>query len=111
MSLTQTQVNEAFAALGQPAPSAALLASIMAITDNHAALNAIIALPQVQTADIPIVSMFDLALGHDPSAATLSSMVSGARLWRRLAAAFVASASFANVYNGGLFLNPNTHHH
>ena len=67
MSLTQTQIDEAFAAMGLPAPSAALLASMMAIPDTYDALNAIIELPQVQTAVIPIVSMFDLALGHDPS--------------------------------------------
>jgi len=108
MSLTATQVNEAFVALGQSAPSAALLASIMAIPNNYDALNAIIALPQVQSADIPVVSMFDLALGHDPSSATLSSMVSGGASLAATASAFVASQSFANVYNGGVILNPNT---
>ena len=108
MSLTTAQVNEAFTALGQPAPSAALLASLLAIPNNYDALNAIIALPQVQSADIPVVSMFDLALGHDPTAATLSSMVSGGASLSATASAFVASQSFANVYNAGVLLNPNT---
>ena len=107
MALTETQINEAFAALGQPAPSSALLASIEAIPDDVAALKTIIALPQVQSQDIPIVSMFDLALGHDPTAATLSSIVENNSSLASVASQFVASQAFANIYNGSVILNPN----
>ena len=76
MAMTQTQIDEAFAAMGLAPPSSALLASLEAIPNTYTALATIIQLPQVQTSVTPIVTMFDLALGHDPTSATLSSMVS-----------------------------------
>ena len=42
---------------------------------TYQALNDIMSLPEVQSDVIPILAMFDLALGHDPTSATLSSMV------------------------------------
>jgi hypothetical protein len=108
-SLTATQINEAFAALGQAPPSSALLASLESL-DQYVALNTIIALPQVVSQDIPIVSMFDLALGHDPTGPTLASMVAtlNATSMANIAVQFVSSQSFANVYNGGHLLNPDS---
>ena len=108
MAMTQTQINEAFAAMGLAPPSSALLASLEAIPDTYTALATIIQLPQVQTSVIPIVTMFDLALGHDPTSATLSSMVESNLSQAQLASDFVSSQAFANVYNGGVLLNPNT---
>ena len=115
MSLTPTQINEAFAALGligpssapNAAPSAAVVASLEGISNNYTALNTIMALPEVQTEDFPVLAMFDLALGHDPTAATLSSIVETNLSQAGLASAFVSSQAFANVYNGGVLLNPN----
>ena len=108
MSLTQTQINEVFAALGLPVPSSAILNTLQSVGDDNAALNTIIQLPQVQISDIPILAMFDLALGHAPTASTLSSMVESDLSQVQLASAFVSSQAFANVYNGGLLLDPNT---
>jgi hypothetical protein len=106
--MTQTQIDAAFAAMGLAPPSSALLASLEAIPDTYTALATIIQLPQVQTSVIPIVTMFDLALGHDPTAATLTSIVQTNLSQAALASAFVSSQAFGNVYNGGAMLNPNT---
>ncbi len=108
MAMTQTQIDEAFAAMGLAPPSSAVLAALEAIPDTYTALATIIQLPQVQTSVTPIVTMFDLALGHDPTSATLSSMVSSNLSQAQLASDFVSSQAFANVYNGGVLLNPNT---
>jgi hypothetical protein len=109
MSLSQTQINEAFAAMGLPAPSSAVLASLEAISNDYTALNTIIALPEVQSDVMPILAMFDLALGHDPSSATLASMVeNNANNIASIANQFVESQAFANVYNGGVLLSAST---
>ena len=52
--------------------------------------------------------MFDLALGHDPVSSTLASIVKPNLPQADLASAFVSSQTFANVYNAGVILNPNT---
>jgi len=108
MSLSASQIEAAFAALGQAPPSTALLASLEGIGDTYAAIDAIIALPQVQSTDIPIIAMFDLALGHPPTSATLASIVENNPSVFAIATQFVESQSFANIYNGGTILNPNT---
>ncbi|MGC1355955.1 MAG: hypothetical protein WA851_09240, partial [Xanthobacteraceae bacterium] len=107
MSLTSTQIDEIFAAMGLPAPSSAVATSLEAIPNTYDALNTIIDLPEVQSEVIPILAMFDLALGHDPTAATLSSIAETKLSQAQLASAFVSSQAFANVYNGGVLLNPN----
>jgi len=108
MPLTQTQIDQAFIAMGLAPPSSALLASLEGIDDFITAINTIIQLPQVQSSVVPIVAMFDLALGHDPTSATLSSMVESNLSQSQLATDFVSSRAFANVYNGGILLNPDT---
>lgn len=52
--------------------------------------------------------MFDVALGHAPTQATLASMVSSQLTEPQLASAFVSSQAFANVNNGGVLLNSNS---
>ena len=52
--------------------------------------------------------MFDLAFGHFPSASTLASMVDSALTLPDLAAAMVGSQTFANTYNGGTLIDPNS---
>ena len=72
-------------------------------------LNTIIDLPVVQTEVIPILAMFDLALGHDPTSATLASMVenNGGNI-ASIANQFVESQTFANLYNAGALLSAST---
>ena len=109
MSLTQTQINEIFASMGLPAPSSAVATSLEAIPNTYDALNTIIDLPEVQTEVIPILAMFDLALGHDPTSATLASMVenNGGNI-ASIANQFVESQAFANLYNAGALLSAST---
>ena len=109
MSLTSTQIDEIFAAMGLPAPSSAVATSLEAIPNTYDALNTIIDLPEVQSEVIPILAMFDLALGHDPTSATLASMVenNGGNI-ASIANQFVESQTFANLYNAGTLLSAST---
>jgi hypothetical protein len=50
--------------------------------------------------------MFEAAFGRAPTPATLTSMVSSQLTEPQLAAAFVSSQAFANVYNDSAPLNP-----
>jgi hypothetical protein len=116
MALTQTQIEEAFAAMGlvgppgspNAAPSAAVVTSLEAIGDTYAGLAAIISLPEVQNEVIPILAMFDLSLGHDPTSATLSSMVESGLTEQQIADAFVEDATFAATYYNGENFNSST---
>lgn len=108
MSFTQTQIDNAFSTLGLAFPSAAELTAIEGVSDYYQAVQTIITLPEVQTEVSPIVQMFDVALGHAPDPATLASMVSSQITEPQLAVAFVSSQAFANLYNGGFLLNPNS---
>ncbi len=108
MSFTQNQIDSAFSALGLALPSAAELTALEGVSDYYQAVQTIVALPEVQTEVVPIVQMFDVALGHAPDQATLASMVSSQLTEPQLTAAFVSSQTFANLYNGGLLLDPNS---
>jgi len=108
VSFTQTQIDNAFSALGLVSPSAAELSALEGVSDYDQAVQTIVALPEIQTEVAPIVQMFEAALGHAPDQATLASMVSSQLAEPQLAAAFVSSQTFANTYNGGLPLDPNS---
>jgi hypothetical protein len=116
MSLTTAQIKEAFDAMGlngppgsqNAAPSAAVISTIAAVPDTYQALNDIMSLPEVQSDVIPILAMFDLALGHDPTSATLSSMVESTLSQQELANEFVDDPSFAAKYYNGENFNHNT---
>ena len=56
----------------------------------------------------PILQSFELAFGYLPQAATLASMVQSALSVSQLCSAIVASQTFANVYDGGTIINPNS---
>jgi hypothetical protein len=56
-----------------------------------------------------VVQLFEAGLGHTPTQATLSSMLSSGLTQPQLAEAFVASQAFANTNNGGVLVNPNAH--
>jgi hypothetical protein len=103
-------LNQAFLyALGLPLPSAPVLSALTSVQDTSQAIADIVALPEVQAADAPIVQMFELATGPDwhlPTLATLSSIASSDLTQSQLATAFVASQTFANNYNGGTLVNP-----
>jgi len=108
VSFTQTQIDNAFSALGLAFPSVAELTALDGVSDYYQAVQTIVTLPEVQTEVVPIVQMFDVALGHAPDQATLASMVSSQLTEPRLAADFVSSQTFANLYNGGFLLDPNS---
>jgi hypothetical protein len=110
MSLTVEQVDTAFQyALGLPPPSDPVISALTSIPDTLQAIADIVALPEVQAVDAPIVQMFELVTGpdwHDPTLATLSSIASSDLTQSQIATAFVASQTFANNYNGGTLVNP-----
>lgn len=108
MSFTQTQIDNAFSALGLAFPSTAELTALEGVSDYYQAAQTIAALPEVQTEIVPIVQMFDVALGHAPDQATLASMASSQLDELQLTAAFVSSQTFANLYNGGVALDANS---
>src|SRR6185437_7792663 len=83
------------------------LSALESIPDSATTTADIIALPEVQTIDAPIIQMFELATGHDPIGATLASVAESALSPAELASAIVASQAFANNYNGGELVNPN----
>ena len=54
--------------------------------------------------------MFKMALGYFPeSASNLNSIVNTGSTLPQLSSAFVNSQAFANVFNGGVILDPNQH--
>ncbi len=105
--LNATQIDDVFSALGLSSPSPAVLSALESIPDTFQTIDTIFSLPEVQAVDFPIMQMFELATGHDPTPQTLSSIASSALTQSELAAAFVGSQAFANVYNGGALMNPN----
>ncbi len=108
MSFTQTQIDSAFETLGLALPAAGELTALENVSDYYQGVQDIVTLPEVQTQVAPIVQMFEVALGHGPAPATLASMVSSQLTEPQLAAAFVSSQAFANIYSGGTLLNPNS---
>lgn len=108
MSFTQTQIDEAFATLGLAPPGPGELTALENVSDYYQAVQDIVTLPEVQTEVAPIVQMFEAAFGRGPAEPTLASMVSSHLTEPQLATAFVSSQSFANVYNSGILLNPNS---
>jgi len=109
VSFTQIQIDNAFEALGLALPSPAELTALEQMNDDYyQAVQTIISLPEVQTQVLPVVQMFDVALGHAPTQATLASIVSSQLTEPQLVSAFVSSQAFANVNNDGVLLNPNS---
>jgi hypothetical protein len=108
VSFTQTQIDNAFSALGLAPPPAAELTALEGVSDYYQAVQTIASVPEVQAGVAPIVQMFEATLGHAPDQTTLAAMVSSQLNEPQLATAFVSSQTFANVYNGGLLLDPNS---
>ena len=110
-NLTATQINGIYEAVLQRAPTATEVTASMGLDSaagNAATVAAIVDLPEAITNVYPILQMFDLAFGYLPSAGTLASMVDSELTLPQLAAAIVGSQTFANTYNGGTLINPNS---
>jgi hypothetical protein len=109
--LTAAQVNGIYEAVLQRAPSnievTAALALDSAIGDA-ATVAAVVDSAEAITNVYPILQSFELAFGYLPQAATLASMVQSALNVPQLCSAIVASQTFANVYDGGTIINPNS---
>jgi hypothetical protein len=108
VSFTQTQIDNAFETLGLALPGAAELTALENVNDYYQGVQDIVTLPEVQTEVVPVVQMFEAAFGRGPAPTTLASMVSSQLTEPQLAAAFVSSQAFANVFNGGILLNPDS---
>ena len=89
-------------------PSPDEIAALTSITDVPTAIADMIALPEVQSQVVPVMQMFDLATGHLPIGQTLASMVSADLTQPQLANELIASSTFADFYNGGIPVNPNS---
>ena len=77
-------------------------------TGNAATVAAIVNSAEAITNVYPILQTFELAFGYLPASGTLASMVQSALTVPQLSAAVVASQTFANEYNGGTLINPNS---
>ena len=108
--LNAGQIGAIYEAVLQRAPTATEVTASLALDSMTFDVGVIVSL--VNSAEAisnvyPILQMFELALGHFPSAATLASMVQTGLTVPQLAAAIVGSQAFANTYNGGALLDPN----
>ena len=64
MSFTQTQIDNAFEALGLALPGVGELNALENVSDYYQGVQDVVALPEVQTEVAPIVQMFEVAFGH-----------------------------------------------
>ena len=109
--LSAAQINGIFEAVLQRAPSSIEVTAALALdsaTGDAATVAAIVDLAEAITNVYPILQSFELAFGYLPQAATLASMVQSALSVTQLCSAIVASQTFANVYDGGTLINPNS---
>ncbi len=108
---TANQVNGIYEAVLQRAPTSVEVTASLALnstTGDAATVAAIVNSAEAITNVYPALQMFDLAFGYFPVASTLASMVQSALSLPNLSAAVVASQTFANVYNGGALIDPNS---
>jgi hypothetical protein len=109
--LTIAQINGIYEAVLQRAPSSIEVTAALALdsaTGDSATVAAIVDSAEAITNVYPILQTFELAFGYLPQAPTLASMVQSALTVSDLCSAIVASQTFANVYNGGTSINPNS---
>jgi len=109
--LTATQINGIYEAVLQRAPSSIEVTAALALdsaTGDAATVAAVVDSAEAITNVYPILQSFELAFGYLPQASTLASMVQGALSVSQLCSAIVASQTFANVYDGGAIINPNS---
>ena len=109
--LTTAQINGIYEAVLQRAPSSIEVTAALALdlaTGDAATVAAIVDSAEAITNVYPILQTFELAFGYLPQAPTLASMVQSALTVSDLCSAIVASQTFANVYNSGALINPNS---
>lgn len=109
--LTTAQINGIYEAVLQRAPSSIEVTAALALdsaTGDAATVAAIVNSAEAITNVYPILQTFELAFGYLPQAPTLASMVQSALTVSDLCSAIVASQTFANVYNSGALINPNS---
>jgi hypothetical protein len=111
--LTATQVQGAYHAVLQRAPSSAETNAALSLDSsigNVAAVAAIVDSPEAHQYVYPITQIILLATGNLPDPAQLAGWIlaveSGTSL-DQMALAFVASTAFGNTYNGGTAVDPN----
>jgi len=105
--VTPAQLGTIYEAVLQRAPTANEVTASLALdstTGNAGMIAALVNTPEAVANVYPILQMFDLAFGYFPGTATLASMVNTRLTLPQLAAAVVASQTFANVYNGGTLI-------
>ena len=106
-----SQINDIYEAVLQRAPTSAEVTAALSLGSTFGSegiVAAVVDSSEAITNVYPILQMFDLALGHLPSASTLASLVDSALTLPDLAAAVVGSQTFANTYNGGTLIDPNS---
>ena len=109
--LTTAHIGAIYEAVLQRAPTATEVTASLALdsaTGNVGVIAALVNSAEAITNVYPILQMFDLAFGHFPVAATLASMVETGLAVPQLASAIVASQTFADIYNDGALINPNS---
>jgi hypothetical protein len=109
--LTAAKINGIYEAVLQRAPSSIEVTAALALdsaTGDAATVAAIVDSAEAITNVYPILQSFELAFGYLPQASTLASMVQSALTVPQLCSAIVASQTFANVYDGGTIINPNS---
>jgi hypothetical protein len=109
--LTAAQVNGIYEAVLQRAPSSIEVTAALALdsaTGDAATVAAIVDSAEAITNVYPILQSFELAFGYLPQSATLASMVQSALSVPQLCSAIAASQTFANVYDGGTIIDPNS---
>jgi hypothetical protein len=109
--LTATQINALYEAVLQRAPSNVEVTASLALdsaTSNAATVAAIVDSAEAITNIYPILETCELAFGYLPQASTLASMAQSALTVSQLSYAIVDSQTFANMYNGGTLIDPNS---
>ena len=110
-SPTTSEIAAIYGAVLQRAPTDTELTASLAIGSTLGSTGMVAAIAdsaEAITNVYPILQMFDLAFGRFPSAATLASMVDTGLTLPQLAAAIVGSQTFANTYNAGTLIDPNS---
>lgn len=112
IALIASPITEPYIDLGLSPPSVTEAVAFGALgispTDYSDQAQAIFQEPEVQSQVVPIVQMFEATLGYSPTQSTLASMVGSNLTEQQIATAFVQSQTFANVYNGGAPVDPNS---
>jgi hypothetical protein len=109
--LTAAQIDGIYEVVLQRAPSNIEVTAALALdsaTGDAATIAAVVDSAEAITNVYPILQSFELAFGYLPQASTLASMVQSALSVQQLCSAIVASQTFANIYDGGTIINPNS---